>query len=107
MFYFSKTYEKEINYYPGMRGMSLGLHLLMMHVIPFFFPLVLGEFESCQHLPEFSDPSRGLRRLEDQEDRCSEHPVEYCPQSWYKTSWRNWKGENSGVTRFTKPDVEA
>ena len=45
--------ENVMNNYPGMRGMSLGLHLLMAHVIiPFFFPLVLGQFQSCQHLPE-------------------------------------------------------
>jgi hypothetical protein len=31
-----------------------------------------------QAVCEGSDPSRGLRRLEDQEDRCSEYPAEYC-----------------------------
>jgi hypothetical protein len=25
--------------------------------------------------------------------------------SWYKEDWKKWKGENSGVTRFTKPAV--
>ena len=34
-----------------------------------------------QAVCEGSDHSQGLRRLEDQEDRCSEHAVEYCPQS--------------------------